>query len=176
MVSVRNLYYYWQFICRILKLTMFYDYIFNWTSGQSNLSWPWILREVHTDPGRKALLLGQLILQLFDASICLAKSGSSELSLRAVHCLWALNLQALQAFLFPSQGGEAADSTFSSLYPSFSIPQRPVYALQHCGCATSEALQTTKVLEAVLDRPVNGPQHGNNKRCCIGWGVVLMVA
>lgn len=39
--------------------------------------------------------------------------------------VWALNLQALQAFLFPRQGGEAADSTFSSLDPSSFIPPSP---------------------------------------------------
>ncbi|TWW73861.1 hypothetical protein D4764_15G0012570, partial [Takifugu flavidus] len=58
---------------------------------------------------------------------------SSEPSLRAVRCLRALNLKALRAFLLPGPTAEAADSTFSSLYPRSSVPsfpQRPVYALQ----------------------------------------------
>lgn len=45
----------------------------------------------------------------------------------------ALNLQALRAFLLPGPTAQAADSTFSSLYPRSSVPsfpQRPVYALQ----------------------------------------------
>lgn len=39
------------------------------------------------------------------------------LRLRAVHSLWALNLLAFQAFLPPGPIAEAADSTFSFLYP-----------------------------------------------------------
>ncbi len=49
--------------------------------------------------------------------------------------MWALNLQALQAFLFPRQGGEAADSTFSSLYPSSSIPPSPSVLFTLCSPA-----------------------------------------
>lgn len=47
----------------------------------------------------------------------------------------AVNLQALRAFLPPGPPAEAADSTFSSLYPRSSVPsfpQRPVYALRLC--------------------------------------------
>lgn len=74
----------------------------------------------------------KIIQQWFDA-FCLAKAWSSEPRLRAVHCLQALNLQAFQAFLLPRLTAQAADSTFSSLYPHSSIPsfpQRPVYAQQ----------------------------------------------
>lgn len=46
--------------------------------------------------------------------------------------MWALNLQALEAFLFPGQGGEAADSTFSSLYPFSSIPPSPSVLFTLC--------------------------------------------
>lgn len=49
--------------------------------------------------------------------------------------MWALNLQALQAFLFPRQGREAADSTFSSLYPSSSIPPSPSVLFTLCSPA-----------------------------------------
>lgn len=64
------------------------------------------------------------IQQWFDA-LCLAKALSSELRLRAVHRLQALNLQAFQAFLLPGPTAEAADSTFSSLHPHSSIPLLP---------------------------------------------------
>lgn len=49
--------------------------------------------------------------------------------------VWALNLQALQAFLFPRQGREAADSTFSSLYPSSSILPSPSVLFTLCSPA-----------------------------------------
>lgn len=84
----------------------------------------------HWSCRKKVIII--LIQQRFDA-FCLAKALSSELRLRAVHCLRARNLQAFQAFLLPGPTAEAADSTLSSLYPHSSIPsfpQRPVYALQ----------------------------------------------
>lgn len=47
----------------------------------------------------------------------------ADLSLRAVHGLCELWISpALEAFLLPGLGGKAADSTFSSLHPSSSIP------------------------------------------------------
>lgn len=49
--------------------------------------------------------------------------------------VWALNLQALEAFLFPGLGGEAADSTFSSLDPSSSIPPSPSVLFTLCSPA-----------------------------------------
>lgn len=86
---------------------------------------------------------------------CLAKALSSELRLRAVHCLRALNLQALRAFLLPGPAAEAADSTFSSPLSPFLHPLPPPSVLftpcRPCGCATSETFETTKALP---DRPM----------------------
>lgn len=84
----------------------------------------------------KFLLSGKLIQQIFDYPLCLAKALSPKLSLRAVHCLCELWIFGLyRAFLFPGHGGEAADSTFSSLYPSSSIPPSPSVLFTLCSPA-----------------------------------------
>lgn len=85
--------------------------------------------------------------------------------------VWALNLQALQAFLFPRQGGEGCWLHIlipRSLFLHPSIPQCPVYSRQPCGCATSEALQTTKVLAAASDWPVTALTMGTTRGAAVG--------
>lgn len=90
--------------------------------------------------------------------------------------VWALNLQALRAFLFPKQGREAADSTISSLYASILLPlclHPPVSCLLSaalCGHATSETLQTTKVLAAAVDWPVTALTMGTTGRGAVVGG------
>ena len=131
----------------------------------------------------KFVLSGKLIQQLFDYPLCLAKALSSKLSLRAVHCLcelWICRLYRLSSspgrverLLTPQSHPYIPLSLF--LHPS--IPQCPVYSLQPCGRATSETLQTTKVLAAASGWPVTALTMGTAGRGAgVGGGVVLTVA
>ena len=56
-----------------------------------------------------------------------------------------------------------------SLFLHPSIPQCPVYSLQPCGRATSETLQTTKVLAAFSGLAGDSPHHGNDRGDVPEW-------
>lgn len=85
----------------------------------------------------------------------------------------SLSLQALQAFLFPGPGRDAADSTFSSFNPFSSIPpspQRPVYSpgLWPCHLRDSPDHQGPgDWLGSVID---SLRRRNNRERYCTVWG------
>ena len=119
------------------------------------------------------MLSGKLIQQLFDYPLCLAKALSTKLSLRAVHCLCELWICRL--YRLSSSPGRVERLLTPHSHPSIpsSIPPSPsvLFILcSPCGRATSETLQTTKVLAVASDWSVMALTMGTTReRCWSGW-------
>ncbi len=124
------------------------------------------------------MLSGKLIQQLFDC-VWPKPYPLSWVSGRSTVCV-SSESAGFTGFPLPQAGRRGCWLHILiplSLFLHPSIPLCPVYSLQPCGCATSETLQTTKVLAVASDWPVMALTMGTTGRGAgVGGGVVLTVA